>query len=303
MGIGFDQQVIAITGAAAGLGRSYALEFARRGGAVVVNDIGAAVDGTGEERSAAERVVDEIRALGGRAVAAYGSVSDEESAQAVVDVALAEFGRLDVLVNNAGILRDRALHNMTEREWTGVLDVHLRGAFLMTRASLRVMREQNYGRVVFATSNAGLFGNFGQANYASAKAALVGLSRVVSIEGKKYGIASNVVAPVAKTRMTETMGAEFERFDPEAVVPMVAFLASRECDRSGRVYSAAAWRYAEVFTGLAEGWLHPGASAEDIADHLPAIEDKDGYILPRTVFDELDQIRAALDAYDIRTTS
>jgi NAD(P)-dependent dehydrogenase (short-subunit alcohol dehydrogenase family) len=295
--IRFDDQVVIITGAGAGLGRQYALEFARRGAIVVVNDLGAAVDGTGAASAAADGVVDEIRRSGGRATASYASVTTEDSAQSIVDLALSEYERVDVLVNNAGILRDRSLHNMTTAEWGAVLDVHLNGAFHMTRAAFPPMRAAGYGRVVFAASNAGLFGNFGQANYGAAKAALLGLSRVLSIEGAKYGVASNVIAPVARTRMTEDVLGEYvDKLGPEAVVPMVVYLASRECGRTGRVYSAAGGRYAEVFTALTPGWTSVGgdAAAEDIQRHLGDIERNDGYILPRSVYDELSQIKEAL---------
>ncbi|KAA9105901.1 SDR family NAD(P)-dependent oxidoreductase [Microbacterium rhizomatis] len=297
MGVRFEGQVVVITGSGAGLGRSYALEFASRGAAVVVNDPGSAVDGSDGEPAVADQVVELIRSLGGKAVASYESVVTEAGADAIVETAVNEFGRLDALVNNAGILRDRALHNMTTDEWQGVVDVHLGGAFHMTRAALKIMRPQGYGRVVYATSNAGLFGNFGQSNYAAAKAGLLGLSRVLAIEGERYGIASNVVAPVARTRMTEDVLGEFvQRLGPESVVPMVVFLASKECDRTGRVYSAAGGRYSEVITGLTTGWVASTAAPgpEDIAANLPSIEDNQGYLLPRSVFDELAQIKAAL---------
>jgi NAD(P)-dependent dehydrogenase (short-subunit alcohol dehydrogenase family) len=296
MDIRFDGQVAVVTGAGAGLGRLYALELARRGAEVVVNDPGGSVDGRGADDSPALSVVKEIEGEGGVAVASLESVASAAGGAAIVQTALDAFGRIDVVVNNAGILRDRALHNMDPIEWQAVLDVHLNGAYWVTRAAFPHLREQRYGRIVFATSNAGLFGNFGQANYAAAKAGLVGLCRTTAIEGGRRGVLANVIAPIARTRMTETvLGDAVDLLTPEAVVPMATFLASSTCDVNGHVYSAAGGRYARVFSALAPGWVADGVpTAEDVARHLAEIQEPHGYIIPESVYDELDAVKAAL---------
>ncbi|MCI0543784.1 MAG: SDR family NAD(P)-dependent oxidoreductase, partial [Actinobacteria bacterium] len=222
-----DGRVAIVTGAGGGLGRTYALELGRRGARVVVNDLGGGVDGTGASSSAADAVVAEIVAAGGEAVASYDSVAEEEGGAAMVQTALDAFGTVDVVVSNAGILRDKSFANMTSDEVNPVLDVHLRGGFAVSLPAFRVMKEKGYGRFVFATSGSGLFGNFGQANYAAAKMGLVGLSNVIAIEGAKYDIKSNAVAPIARTRMTEDLlGPLVEMVDPELVTPLVVYLCS-----------------------------------------------------------------------------
>jgi len=213
--ITFDGRVAVITGAGGGLGKTYALELARRGARVVVNDLGGSVDGTGASVSAADVVVDEIRSAGGEAVPNYDSVSTEEGGAGIIGTAVDEFGGVDILVNNAGILRDKSFANMETAEIEAVLEVHLRGAFYVSQPAFRVMKDNGYGRLVFTSSNAGLFGNFGQANYGAAKAGLVGLANVLAIEGMKYNIKSNVIAPVARTRMTaDILGPFAEMVDP-----------------------------------------------------------------------------------------
>ena len=201
--LGFDGKVAIITGAGGGLGRSHALELARRGALVVVNDLGGSVDGTGSGTTAAQAVVDEITAAGGEAVANYDSVATPEGGQAIVQTALDALGRVDIIINNAGILRDASFKNMDADKVDPVLDVHLRGAFNVTQPAWEHMRDQGYGRIVNTRSGAGIFGNFGQTNYGAAKMGLVGLTRVLAVEGAKYNIKANAIAPVAKTRMTE----------------------------------------------------------------------------------------------------
>lgn len=294
--ISYDGRVVIVTGAGGGLGREYALELARRGARVVVNDLGGAVDGTGRSSSAADAVVAEIRDAGGEAVASYDSVADPDSGRAIVEVALDSFGTVDALISNAGILRDRSFANLTGAELEAVLDVHLRGAFHVAQPAFRVMKEKGYGRFVFTSSNAGLLGNFGQANYGAAKMGLVGLSNVLAIEGAKYGIRSNVIAPVARTRMTEDLLGPFvELVDPALVVPMVVYLASEACEVTHEMFSAGAGRYARFFVGLTPGWLSPPgerASAEDILDHLDQIRATDGFNIYTSAADELSELAA-----------
>ena len=275
--IGFDGRTAIVTGAGGGLGRAYAIELARRGARVVVNDLGGAVDGTGEGTRAADAVVDVIRAAGGEAVANHDSVATPESGVAIVETALDSFGSVDVVVNNAGILRDRSFANMEQAEIDAVLDVHLRGAFHVSQPAFRHMKEAGYGRFVFTASNSGILGNFGQANYGAAKMGLVGLSNVLAIEGRKYGIASNVIAPVARTRMTEDLLGPFaEDVDPAQVMPMVVYLCSEANEFTHEIFSAGGGRYARFFIGVNEGWFAGKGvvpSVEDVAAHLDVIRD------------------------------
>ncbi|HVT77215.1 MAG TPA: SDR family oxidoreductase, partial [Acidimicrobiales bacterium] len=228
--LSFDGKVAIITGAGGGLGRSHALELARRGALVVVNDLGGATDGTGSSQTAAQAVVDEIKAAGGEAVPNYDSVATPEGGEAIVQTAIDAFGRIDIVVNNAGILRDKSFHNMTPDLVDPVIDVHLKGAFNVTRPAYIRMREQGYGRIVNTSSPAGVFGNFGQTNYGAAKMGLVGFTRVLAVEGAKNNIKANAIAPVAKTRMTEDLlGPMADNLLPEHITPIVAFLAHEDC--------------------------------------------------------------------------
>lgn len=287
----FDGRVAAITGAGGGLGKTYALELARRGARVVVNDLGGSVDGTGGSVSAADVVVDEIKSAGGDAAANYDSVSTEEGGAAIIQTAVDEFGGVDIVVNNAGILRDKSFSNMEVAEIEAVLEVHLRGAFYVSQPAFRVMKDSGYGRFVFTSSNAGLFGNFGQANYGAAKAGLVGLANVLAIEGMKYGIKSNVIAPVARTRMTEDLLGPFaEMVDPNQVTPMVVYLCSEANEYTHEIFTAGGGRYGRVFIGTNRGWFAgQGAvpSVEELAEHLDEIRDITEHIVPANVNDEL----------------
>jgi NAD(P)-dependent dehydrogenase (short-subunit alcohol dehydrogenase family)/acyl dehydratase/putative sterol carrier protein len=239
-GIRFDGRVAIVTGAGGGLGRTYALELARRGARVVVNDLGGTRDGSGQSTSAADAVVREITEAGGHAVANYDSVTTPEGGQAIVRAALEHFGRLDILVNNAGILRDKSFAKMEPEMWDAVLSVHLQGAFHVTRPAFLAMREQGYGRIVLTTSAAGLFGNFGQCNYGAAKMGLVGLMNSLKIEGARYGIQVNTVAPLATTRLTEDVLPPdlAAKLKPEFVTPLVLYLCSEQCPVSGGIYNA-----------------------------------------------------------------
>ena len=287
--LGFDGKVAIITGAGGGLGRAHALELARRGALVVVNDLGGTVDGTGSDASAAQKVVDEVKAAGGEAVANHDSVSTPEGGEAIVQAAIDAFGRVDIVINNAGILRDKSFHNMTPDLVDPVFDVHLKGAFNVTRPAWIRFREQGYGRVVNTSSGAGIFGNFGQANYGAAKMGLVGFTRVLAVEGAKSNIKANAIAPVAKSRMTEDlMGELVERFAPEYVTPLVAWLAHEDVPVSGEVYSVGAGHIARVFVGVTPGYTNTGElTAEDVRDHFEQIRDEDGYSVPANLNDEL----------------
>lgn len=241
--IDFSGQVAVVTGAGGGLGRVYAIELAKRGAKVVVNDLGGARDGSGEASStAADLVVDEIRALGGEAVASYDSVSTPEGGEAIVKKAVESFGRIDVLINNAGILRDKTLVKMEPNEWKAVTSVHLLGAYNVSRPAFLKMRENGYGRIIFTTSAAGLYGNFGQTNYSAAKMGLVGFMNTVKLEGEKHNIKVNVVAPIAATRLTKDVlpPDPADKLKPEYVAPLVLYLCSRSCDHNGMIFNAGA---------------------------------------------------------------
>ncbi len=279
--LGYDGRVAIITGAGGGLGREHALLLASRGAQVVVNDLGGSIDGTGGSEGPAHTTAKDIENLGGIAVADTHSVSTPEGGEAIVQTALDAFGRIDIVINNAGILRDKTFHNMTADLLEPVLDVHLKGAFYVTRPAYVKMREQSYGRIVNTSSNSGLLGNFGQTNYASAKMGLVGFTRVLAAEGAKYNIKANAIAPVARTRMTEELlGRMAERLDPALVSPIVAWLCHEDCPVSGEVYSAAGGRIARFFVGLTKGYYNPKLSLEDVRDHFEEIRDQDGYIVP-----------------------
>jgi len=293
----FDGRVAIITGAGGGLGRSHALELARRGAHVLVNDLGGALDGSGSSMTAADRVVDEITAFGGIAAANHDSVATPEGGQAIVQSALDAFGRVDVLVNNAGILRDKAFHKMDDTMIHAVIDVHLKGALYVSQPAYRLMREQGYGRIVNTSSASGLFGNFGQANYGAAKAGLAGLTRVLALEGASRGIKVNAIAPIAATRMTEDiLGSLADKVSPESVSPLVAYLAHEECAVSGHVYSVAGGRIARIFVAETHGVVLGENTPEEIRSKLPLIDvmDVERYHLPSSLEDETTIIAKAL---------
>jgi NAD(P)-dependent dehydrogenase (short-subunit alcohol dehydrogenase family) len=271
-----DGRVVVITGAGGGLGRSHALELARRGAHVLVNDLGGAVDGKGSSATAAQRVVDEITAFGGIAVANHDSVATPEGGEAIIEAAISAFERVDVLINNAGILRDKAFHKMDAEYIDDVIDVHLKGALFVTQPAFRHMREQHYGRIISTCSASGLFGNFGQANYGAAKAGLAGLTRVLAIEGGQHGIMANAIAPIALTRMTEgILGELSSKVSASSVSPLVAFLSSEECSVTGHIYSVAGGRIARIFIGETEGVVLKENTAEAILAQIDAIDDVD----------------------------
>jgi NAD(P)-dependent dehydrogenase (short-subunit alcohol dehydrogenase family) len=295
--LGFDGKVAIVTGAGGGLGREHARLLARRGALVVVNDVGGAVDGSGGSATPAERVVQEIKDAGGDAVADDNSVATPEGGEAIVQSALDAFGRVDIVVNNAGILRDKAFHNMDSGMIDAVLDVHLKGAFYVTRPAWRLMREQGYGRVVNTSSSAGILGNFGQANYGAAKMGLVGLTNVQAIEGERYNIKANAISPIAGTRMTaEVLGKLQDLLDPALVSPVVAYLAHEDCPVSGNIYSVGGGRVVRFFIGMTEGYLKTDSplTAEDVRDHFDEINDTSQFTVPWQATDETFLVRDLL---------
>jgi 3-hydroxy-3-methylglutaryl CoA synthase/NAD(P)-dependent dehydrogenase (short-subunit alcohol dehydrogenase family)/putative sterol carrier protein len=279
----FDDQVAIVTGGGAGLGKVYALELAKRGAKVVVNDLGGARDGTGKGSSApADKVVEEIKAFGGEAVANYDSVATPEGGENIVKTALDEFGRVDILINNAGILRDKSFLKMEPDNWKAVMDVHLNGAYHVTRPAVAVMKENGYGRIVMTTSAAGLYGNFGQTNYSAAKMALVGLMNTLKLEGKKYDIKVNTIAPIAASRLTEDVMPPdlFEKSKPEFVAPMVMSLCSEDCQETGAIFNAGMGYFnrAAVYTGqtVQLGDLDHPPTPEQIHENWEKINSLDG---------------------------
>jgi NAD(P)-dependent dehydrogenase (short-subunit alcohol dehydrogenase family) len=304
--IGFDDQVVIVTGAGRGLGRLYALEVARRGGAVVVNDLGGTMRGDGSDPSVADQVVEEIERAGGVAVASHDSVASPEGGAAIVRTALDRFGRLDAVISNAGIFHTVPFDELDVKDWRRMLNVHLDGSFYLSQPAYPVMKSQGYGRFVFIASSAGLFGQPQAAHYASAKAGIVGLANVIAIEGAAHGIRANCVLPFGRSRMvTETVRGEhvaaqspfLRAIGAELVVPIVVFLASRACELTHHNYSAGAGRYARVFLGLGTGWLAPPGcepTADDVAAHLAEVSAIEPFSVPASIFDEVAGLCARL---------
>jgi NAD(P)-dependent dehydrogenase (short-subunit alcohol dehydrogenase family) len=263
---GVQDRVIVVTGAGGGLGREYALTLAKEGASVVVNDLGGSRDGTGAGHSMADEVVNEIKEAGGRAVANYDSVAESDGAQNIIKTALDEFGKVDGVVSNAGILRDGTFHKMEFANWDSVLKVHLYGGYNVIRAAWPHFREQSYGRIVVATSTSGLFGNFGQANYGAAKLGLVGLINTLAQEGAKYNIKANALAPIAATRMTQDIlpPEVFEKLTPEYVAPVVGYLMSEEVADSASVFIVGGGKVQRTALFQNEGVTF---------DHVPSVDD------------------------------
>ena len=285
--LGYDGKVAIITGAGGGLGRQHALMMAKRGALIVVNDLGGSIDGVGSNSSAAQIVVDEIKAIGGEAVADHNTVATPEGGQAIVQTAIDTYGRVDIVINNAGILRDKAFHNMTPDLLNPVLDVHLKGAFYVTQPAFVHMREQGYGRIISTSSAAGVFGNFGQTNYGAAKMGLVGFTRVLGVEGARFNIKANAIAPLAMTRMTEDiLGALKDKLAPELVSPLVAYLAHEDCPVSGQLFSVGGGRVAHVFLGETNGYYSPTLTPEDVQNNWETITARDNFSVPSNLGEE-----------------
>ena len=296
--IRFDGRVAVISGAGGGLGKTYALELARRGASIVVNDLGGSADGRGGSSSMADATVKEIVEAGGKAVANYDSVATPEGGKGIIQTALDNFGKVDILVNNAGILRDKSFAKLEPKDLEAIIDVHLKGAFFVTQPAFASMKENGYGRIVMASSGAGIFGNFGQSNYGAAKMGLVGLMNVLAVEGAKNNIRVNTIAPIAKTRLTEQLlGGLADALDPGFVTPLVVYLCSEKCELTHEIFDVGGGRYARIFVGMGKGWVAPKGrkpSADDISDHIDVIRDLGSYIIPTSIAEETGAIVEAL---------
>ena len=299
MSIRFDEKVVIVTGAGGGLGKEHAIEFAKRGAKVVVNDLGGSVDGSGASDSA-NVVVEHIRSNGGEAIANGASVTDLDAVKEMVDKTVKKWGRIDVLVNNAGILRDKSFHKMSLDDFNLVMSVHFEGTLNCTHTVFPIMREQNYGRIIFTSSSSGVFGNFGQSNYGSAKMAMVGLMNTLKIEGQKYNIYSNSITPVAYTRMTDGLLPDDvgDSLQPEFVTPAVIYLSSEDAP-NGAIISAGAGVFSRIFihetNGVSLGMgdeMTPeniAASWEDISDMKGAKALQSGPEQSIKIFEKLNQ--------------
>ena len=273
-GLRFDGRVAVVTGGGRGLGREYALLLAARGAKVVVNDVGGSLTGVGSDEDTAHQVTAEILAAGGDAVASTDSVGTAEGGQAIIDTALDHYGRIDVLIHNAGNVRRASLKEMSYEDFDAVLDVHLRGAFHVVRPAFPVMCEAGYGRMVLTSSIGGLYGNHGVANYAAAKAGILGLTNVVALEGAAEGVTCNAIVPGAVTRMAQGLDTSaYPPMDPSLVAPTVGWLAHEDCTVTGEYFVAIAGRVARAFTAETPGVYRPSWSVEDIGEHIDAIRD------------------------------
>lgn len=315
----FDGQVAVITGAGGGLGRHYALLLASRGARIVVNDVGGSVTGDGSDAAVADTVVDEIRRLGGEAVADSHSVTSPEGAEAIIDTALRRWGAVDILINNAGIVGDAPFEDMTADRLEPLIDVHLKGAFYATRPAWRVMRERRYGRVLNTCSAAGILGAERMSNYGAAKTGLIGFTRVLAAEGAAHGIKANAIAPIAYTRMLthsldgagqqddpdsqevldSLVGQYLRRLEPAQVAPVAAFLTHRDCPASGEIYTAGAGHVARFFIGRTTGFYDPALSIEAVRDHLDEIRDEAGYTIPSGPAEEMAALFSAIASEEV----
>ena len=296
MPVSLLERVALVTGAGRGVGRSIAMDLARHGAKVIVNDLGGTLDGQDEDMSVAESVVREIEAEGGTAAANTGDVTNYEDTYQMIKQAIDTWGRLDILVSNAGILRDRALHNLPEADWLKVLDVHLNGGYNLLHHAWPVFRQQHYGRVVLTTSNSGFLGNFGQSNYASAKAGLIGLMNVAKLEGDKYNVMVNCLNPGAATRMTtsirEVSAEQAAAMSPDLVAPAVTYMASDSCTTSGMIITSASGSFGRAAILQNERVAIPDATADDVEAHWDEITSLDN----AEVWWSVRETRAAFEA-------
>ncbi|WP_433088508.1 SDR family NAD(P)-dependent oxidoreductase [Dactylosporangium sp. CA-052675] len=296
MSVRLDGRVVIVTGAGNGIGRAHALSLAEHGAQVVVNDLGGALDGTGSG-GAAERVVEEIRAAGGTAEASTDSIATPDGGAALVRRAMDAFGRVDAVIHNAGILRDRTLAKLSDDDVQSVIDVHLTGAFNVLRPAWPLLSGQGYGRIVLTSSSSGLLGNFGQANYGAAKTGLIGLMHVLSLEGARRGILVNTIAPTAATRMTDGLLGELaDRFDPRHVAAVGTFLASEQCEINRHILTVGGGRVGRIFLGVTPGWYsgREPARPDDILANLDDICRLDDFIVPTSGADEIALIQKVL---------
>lgn len=314
--ITFNDRVAIVTGAGGGLGRTYALDIARRGGAVVVNDLGGTVEGPGGSSEMADAVVAQIKAAGGRAVASYDSVATADGAKRIAATAIEEFGRIDALINNAGNMRVNLFEDNSQEDFAALLAVHLVGTFNVTKAVWPHMKAQGYGRIVSTSSSAGMYGDESYACYASAKAGITGLMNVLAHEGEPHGILCNVLMPNASTRMTDMVAGQMDQsdverssalmaaiqnsMDPAFTTGLAVYLASEACTSTHAIYSSCAGRMARVFIGTSEGWHGPQdhpATADDIAAHIDEIRDLSGGVhIPASPGDEFRIVIARPDS-------
>ena len=307
----FDDRVALVTGAGGGLGREHALLLASRGAAVMVNDLGSpTMGGQDHDPSPAQAVVEEITAAGGVAIANSDSVASREGAESMVASALEEFGRLDILINNAGIIPNRTFLNIGEYEFEPVLDVHVKGCFFVTRPAYEPMKTVGYGRIINTSSGSGLFGSFGQTAYSAAKAAIYGFTRTLAIEGSRYGVHVNAIAPGALTRMTgdvlgddgamaEMTGLSGEdlvyQMGPHQVAPAVVYLAHESCSLNGETLSASGGRVGRAFMGVTKGIYEDDLTLETVAERIDEVCDEDGYLVPNNVDQEIELLLSHLN--------
>jgi NAD(P)-dependent dehydrogenase (short-subunit alcohol dehydrogenase family) len=291
----FDGRVAVVTGAGRGIGRAYARLLAERGASVVVNDLGGSIEGDGADEGVASAVMDEIVGAGGRAIADSSDISTAAGGQKVVQAAVSEFGRIDIVINNAGIVRWAGFPKLDEENLADHIAVHVGGSFHTTSAAWPHMVEQGYGRIVMTTS-AGLFGLWNNTSYATAKGAVIGLARSAALAGDKHGIKVNLIAPGALTRMAQA-GEAPPQMSPDLVAPMAAFLAHEECEVSGEIYTAGFGRFARIFIASTDGYVHPTAepTIEDVAKHWGAINDESTYYVPADLTEWSDAFMAHLN--------